>query len=231
MKRSDDVLYLDELVSNPEDVDSRILSEMESALRRTMSAGGKPPFEYVGAGMTGIVLASGDRAWKVSRRRPYSTLEEEAEWLETAGEIPEVSPYVAKLHRYHPAEGIIEREYVQGRPGGWSWETKIRDLWDALQPHMLAAGWTMPEFKADSVIRDESGNLKIVDASMPSRVSGRLLRHIRDVIEGRKVTEERLSDLAFHLRTEVQDSRGGKMNEKEAQEILERLYEMGASRG
>lgn len=229
--KGDDVLYLDELISNPDDINSKVMGEMEGVLRRAMAAGGKPPFEYVGAGMTGVVLASADRAWKVARRKPYSTLEEEAEWLQSASEIPEVAPHVARLHRYHPNEGVIEREYVQGRPGGWSWETKIRDLWDSLLPHMLAEGWTMPEFKADSVIRDESDTLKIVDASMPSRVSNRLVRYIRDVIEGRRISDERLSDLAFHLRMEVQDKRGSKMNEREANEILERLYEMGASRG
>jgi hypothetical protein len=219
-------------ISNLDDVPLGFLQgdAITDAAYRALEAGAEPPLEYIGAGATGIVFCDPRLAFKVSRRRKGHTLEDEAEWLETAATIPEVRPHVAALERWDPENRVIVRECVRGSRGTWGGSRKIHELWDYIAPYMLAEGWTMPELKEDSVIFDDSGNPKIVDAGMVSRVSNRLLGYVDAILDGRIDPDEYedYSTLAFYVRREF--GQKPPMDEARAQRILERLYELGARR-
>ncbi len=202
---------------------------LRDAAYRALEAGAEPPLEYIGAGATGIVFCDPRFAFKVARHRRGHTLEDEAEWLETAAGIPEVTPYVAYLERWDPKQRVIVRECVRGDRGTWGGSSKIHALWDQIAPYMLAEGWTMPELKEDSVIFVD-GVPKIVDAGMVSRISNRLLGYVEDVLDGRITPDEYedWSTLAFYVRREFGQKEG--LDERRANLILERLYELGARR-
>jgi hypothetical protein len=218
-----------DIIENARDIPTVYESEIRDAAVRAVRAGATPPLDYIGIGMTGVVFCDSSYAYKVARGpHVVGTLAEEAEWLATASEIPEVREHIAQFISWDPRLGVIVRECVSGRPGGWGSSRKVSDLFDAIAPHMLAAGWTMPELKEDSVVFDENGHGKIVDASMPSRVSNRLLAYIESVLEGRRSPRdyETVSDFAFYIRREF----GMKppMDERRARRLLERLYQLGA---
>jgi hypothetical protein len=232
------------LISNPEDVraiwrgerQGRDVgtSDVTEAALLAVDAGAKPPLEFVGMGMTGIVFCEEPPhgyAYKVARSpQAHRTLAEEAEWLATADSIPEVRPLVARIVRWDQRRGIIVRECVRGRVGTWGLGKKVNDIYDRVAPFMLAEGWTMPELKGDSVVFDSQGRGKIVDASMPTRISNRLLGWVEDILEGRREREEYENDstLAYYIRREFGQKE--KMDEARAYKILDRLYALGARR-
>lgn len=203
---------------------------LQDAAYHAIEAGAEPPIEFIGMGATGIVFCDANKAFKVARHKVAArVLFDEAQWLETAGRIREVAPHVSRLYRWDAKHKVIVRECVRGDRGTWGGSRKIHELWDKLAPYMLAAGWTMPELKEDSVIF-EDGHPKIVDAGLVSRVSDRLLDFVEDTLDGRiEPSDDSLSDFAFYVRREF----GMKppMDEARAQRILERLYALGASRG
>jgi hypothetical protein len=219
-------------ISNLDDIQPSLLEgdSMSDAAYRALEAGAEPPLEYIGAGATGIVFCDPHLAFKVARHRRGRTLEDEAEWLETAIGIPEVRPHVARVERWDPKHRVIVRECVRGSRGTWGGSRKIHELWDYIAPYMLAEGWTMPELKEDSVIFDDSGRPKIVDAGMASRVSNRLLGYVDAVLDGRIDPDkyEDPSTLAFYVRREF--GQKPPMDEERARRILERLYALGARR-
>jgi hypothetical protein len=227
----------------------RFHEEIAQAAERAVKAGAEAPLEFMGMGATGIVLCSGDRAYKVARgleertRKIYvRSLADEAEWLATATEISEVRPYVATLIDWNKSLGVITRECPAGRPGGWGASERVRAVFSKVEPYMLAAGWGMPELKEDSVVFTGQ-RAQIVDAGMATRISNRLASYIESVLEGRRQKEpgdfeETLSDLAFYLRRELNENpkaiAHGKMeprlDERRARNILEKLYALGARR-
>lgn len=221
------------LISNRRDVPDRFETEIAEAAERALKAGASPQFEYIGMGMTGIVFCDDDRAYKVARTkkspRVIQLLAEEAEWLATASNIPEVRKHVAVLIDWDRKHGVIVRECVRGRSGTWGASTKVNKIFDDVSPFMLAAGWTMPELKEDSVVFDASGAGKIVDASLPSRISNRLLQYIESVLNGRRPIRdiETMNDFAFYVRREFGQS-GPPMDDARAKRLLSRLYDLGA---
>jgi len=221
-----------EAVSNLDDIAPGLLKgeAVSDAAYRALEAGAEPPLEYIGAGATGIVFCDPSFAFKVARHRRGRTLEDEAAWLETAATIPEVRPHVALVERWDSNHRVIVRECVRGSRGTWGGSSKIHELWDYIAPYMLAEGWTMPELKEDSVIFDDAGNPKIVDAGMVSRVSDRLLAYVDDILDGRIAPDEYedYSTLAFYIRREF--GQKPPMDEDRARRILEQLYALGARR-
>jgi hypothetical protein len=219
-----------EALSNPEDLPgagARDTMWIEIALTNAIEAGATPPLEYMGAGAEGVVFCDAHFAYKVSRRKK-ALLSDEAEWLSVASQIPEVRPYVAAFERWDPEHGVIVRECIRGRHGAWNAGKKVRELWDHVAPYMLAEGWTMPEFKEDSVVFDEDGRPKLVDAGFVSRVSNRLLAYIEDILDG-KIERRELDDdstLAFYIRREFGQKEP--LNEERAHRLLARLYALGA---
>lgn len=219
----------DARIINPRDVPERYADEIERAAERAVRSGASPELEYIGIGMTGVVFCDDGYAYKVARTT-YSkeTLGEEAEWLATASQIPEVNDYVAGFIDWDRHEGVITRECVRGHGGTWGASSKAAKIFDTVAPYMLAAGWTMPEFKEDSVVFDDAGRGKIVDASMASRVSNRLLAYVESVLEGRRNPRsiETLHDFAFYVRREF--GQKPPMDEERARRLLSRLYALGA---
>lgn len=217
-------------LSNPRDLPgagARDTGWIEIALTNALEAGAEPPLEYMGAGAEGIVLCDADFAYKVARRRK-DKLRDEADWLSIASQIPEVRPHVALFERWDPQHGVIVRECIQGEPGVWDRSRKVRETWDFIAPYMLAEGWTMPEFKEDSMVFDASGKPKIVDAGFVSRISNRLLGYVEDILDG-KITRDELEDdstLAFYIRREF--GQEPPMDEARAHRLLSRLYALGA---
>jgi len=225
--------------------------EIANAAERAARAGGEAPFEFVGIGMMGVVFCDPHHAYKVARGREGAgalaqgarMLADEAEWLSTASQIKEVRPHIATFVDWNRKLGVLTRECVQGRPGTWGAQDKVYALFNKIEPYMLAAGWGMPELKEDSVVFDEAGRGKIVDAGFANRISNRLTAYVESVIEGRRRREPedyetRLQDLVWELRREISENpraiaRGKReppLDERRAQNILERLYAMGAPR-
>ena len=62
---------------------------------------------------------------------------------------------------------------------------------------------------------------------MPSRVGHVLLEYVKDVLSGRRVTDERLGDLAFAVRIEV----GRTLTPEEAAPVLRALPAENPRRG
>ena len=219
-------------ISNLDDMQPgyRHSGAVSDAAYRALEAGAEPPLEYIGAGATGIVFCDPHLAFKVARHREGRTLKDEAEWLETAGRIPEAAPHVAALEHWNPKHRVIVRECVRGDRGTWNASQKIHKLWDDIAPYMLAEGWTMPELKEDSVIFVDDDSPKIVDAGMVSRASNRLLGYVEEILDGR-ITPDRYEDwstLAFYVRREFGQKEA--LDKKRANLLLDRLYELGASR-
>jgi hypothetical protein len=112
--------------------------------------------------------------------------------------------------------------------GAWAVGKKVSELYDRVAPYMLAEGWTMPELKEDSVVFQENGQGKIVDAGSAHQISNRLLAWVEDILEGRRERESYDNDstLAHYIRREFGQKE--KMDEARARRLLDRLYALGA---
>lgn len=185
---------------------------------RAIAAGATPPLEFLGEGMTAIVLGDdADLAWKVYkpwppeyRDREQYAHEAEAEWLITASRDPDLAKYVPRNVRWHPREQVVERECIYGRPGGWGTRW-LREIFDILIPVMRERyGWGRPEFKEDSFVVEEdedqepTGRIILVDAGFPQRFDENLVQYVREVLAGRTPHED-IQDLLYALRISVLD--------------------------
>jgi hypothetical protein len=219
-----------ECAGNERDVPGAIAGEMRSAVARAVAAGAAPRLEFIGAGMTGIVLSDGKYAYKVARHDP-GVLAEEAEWFVDAARTPFVKDHVPKHVRWNAQHGVLVRDFVDGRPGRWGDESRLFDLHRAMEKHMLKAGWSMPEFKGDSYIIAENGHPILVDGSLPSRVGKNLVRYVEDALAGRRTPRESMSDLAFALRREIiaKHNPHGTIPAKDVLRLLKQLREAGVN--
>lgn len=200
----------------------------ESIARRVRAAGARGHLELMGVGMSGVVLCDGKgRAFKVARHESPSSLssiEDEAEWLRVASKVPEVAPHVARFRSWHPDEGVLVRDCVDGRPGGWSHEGRLYELHERIGKAMMEHGWGPPEFKGDSYVMRESDNKPIlVDAGMAIRFGKTLLRYAREVVAGTRRWPDPPGNVAFALRDEMAK---GRLTEREAGELEETLQAM-----
>lgn len=221
---------MSQILTNPDDVPSTIASQLEDLLGRAIAAGATPPIEFMGAGMTAAVFCDTKYAYKVARR-PSVLFRDEVGWLETAMQVPKVRRYVAKLIRWDRRNRVIVRECVRGRPGGWGSSNKVRQIWETVTPLMLEHGWLMPEHKEDSIVFDEAGNGKIVDAGAAHRISKRLLDFVEGILDGSLPRDDDTNDdLAFAIRWELGETRSFKNDDVRAKQILDRLYALGARR-
>lgn len=211
--------------------------ELPGVLTRALSAGAKPPLEFVGAGMTGLVfLDTKGHAWKVARRTTPSLQQmfaEEAEWLSDAQAVPYVRDHVAKIIAFHPNELAIEREYVRGNVGTWG-SSGVLAVHEEIQRQMLPFGWTAPEYKEDSYVKatDTSrppwpapGSVRwvLVDASMPHRVGMKLVQKAVDLMSGEDEIDPGLEtpqDYGFYIRREMNE---GTIPKEVGDQVLEQL--------
>lgn len=212
------------------------IPQMPDVVDRALSAGAVAPLEYVGTGMTAVVLCDQrGHAFKVARAtKPIDRhmLAEEADWLQTAAQTPGVREHVAGFIRFHPDLIVIERACPMPIESDWRQRDEAK-LWDlhfkVMGPHMLARGWTMPEFKPDSYVITERGPI-LVDASMPQRIGKRLLKYTLELLRGQHVDEtheySRPSDYAFFIRREVGEKT---ISEHAAAPVLRALDELEAN--
>ena len=197
-------------MTNPDEVDPIVLSEMPDVIDRVISAGAKPPFTYLGAGMTSIVIcdASGTRAFKIARSLApflYRMLESEGEFLQAAAKVSGVREHIPRLHGFDPARMILGRECVNGRAGGWSSESELFVLHREIEKKMIPHGWTSPEFKGDSWVRTVDRRWILVDAGMAHRVGRALVEYADDVLHNRRLHPEPASDIAFQVYRETRE--------------------------
>lgn len=192
---------------NPEDVPQVVARQIDSCVERTIEAGAKLPLTYLGAGMTAIVLCDERRhAFKAARSptpTTYAGHEAEAEYLMTASSDARVRGKVAHFINWYPSLQVLERECVDGRPGGWG-TRGLREAFEYIQRVMKEHGWSGPEFKEDSFVQAERG-LVLVDAGFVYRHRENLVRYIEEVLAGKRMHPDPPSDLAFALRISMID--------------------------
>jgi hypothetical protein len=216
----------------PEYVYPSVRPFIPEAYERALQAGAKPPLTYVGAGQYGIVFCDNwGHAWKVARLSPdandrerlfmLESVAEEYEWLRDAART-EIAPHVAKVYAIHEAELVLERECVDGHPGTWGDDGRLRKLHHKIWDVMIPVGWTAPEFKEDSYIIRPSGQAVLVDISMALRVGENLAGWVEDVLLGRRKTRADWHDLAFYL---YRERREGTIPKERADPLLRRLLE------
>lgn len=189
-------------------IPSIVLPQMPGIVARALAAGAKPPFEFVGAGMTGVVFCVGGAAYKVARgTQPinHQVFEDEADWLADAARVPAVAPHVARFRRFDSENLVIIRACPAADPDQSTWrygEGKLFDLHRRIEAAMLPHGWNAPEFKPDSYVLTKNGPV-LVDASMPSRVGKKLARYVKAAAAGRQpLWATTPQDLAFAVRME-----------------------------
>lgn len=203
------------VIRNARDIPGNYREEIETAAERALAAGARPPLSYVGIGMTGIVFADRMRnlAYKVARgEHSRSMLAEEAEWFRSAARNVATRERVPGGVRWNAKHGVLVRQYIHGRRGGWGDEGHLSNLHNKLEADMIPRGWTAPEFKGDSYVitqrrRGGAERAILVDGSMPQRVGRTLLRYALDVAAGRRQPKERLADIAFYVYRERKDER------------------------
>jgi hypothetical protein len=218
------------VVENAEDAHPAVETELDEAAERALRAGATPPLRYLGAGMTGIVFCDKEGlAYKVGRARGttpspsiYRGLRDEAQFLADAAQVPWVRDHVAQVVDFDDAGVVIVRECVQGRPGGWGAPRGLSDTFNEIAQRMeknKAAEWGSPEAKEDSFVW-VGDKWVLVDAGSARRLGYNLLRYVEDTLRGRVRHPERLDDLAFYVRREVQE---GAVRAEDAEPVLAAL--------
>jgi len=215
-------------IKNRDDISSYTLKvlgdQLDDAAKRAVAAGAQGELEFQGAGMSGIVFCDEHgTAYKVARMGGESTVAEETEWLQKAEQIPGVREHVAKGARYDKKNHVLVRECVQGKTGTPRNTSKLFDIHKDIRKAMTPYGWLSPEFKEDSYVYARGRGPVLVDASMAVRVGGELVKYAQDVIENRRAMHERLSDIAFAIRSE----RGRTIPATVADKLLAKLKARG----
>jgi hypothetical protein len=228
-------------LENPEVIPPYVRAEIPEAFDRAQKAGAKPPLEYVGAGMYGIVFCDHwGRAWKVARLgglkggpKEWSPkksahlqfildgVTDEYEWLRAAANSG-IARHAAEVYDIHPEELVLERECVDGRAGAWADDRRLHDLHRRIQEVMIPLGWTAPEFKENSYIIRPDNTPVIVDISMAMRVGRNLTGYVEDVLAGRRGTHEGWRDMAYSLLSEM---RHGTVPQEVGRALIDRLNE------
>jgi hypothetical protein len=130
-----------------------LADEFDDIVARLLSAGAQPPFSYQGAGGYGFVVCDArGRGFKASRTRAkvdMRSLADEAEWLRVASTEPAIRDHVARFYRWHPAEGVIERECLRAKDREkvrtFGLDTKLWNIHQTIRRVMLRNDWTAEE--------------------------------------------------------------------------------------
>ena len=195
-------------LSNPDDVDRIVLGDMDHIVERAMAAGAKAPLEYIGAGMTSVVLRSGAQSYKVARNLSptrHANFEDEAEFFAACMRVAWVREHVAELRGFDAQRLVIVKAYVPRDPTMRlsQYEHSLWEVHKKIERLMLPHGWGAPEFKNDSYIPTARGAV-LVDGTFTQRCGKTLLKYARDLLDGRRPWwTETPRDLGFALRMEV----------------------------
>jgi len=217
-------------IKNRDEISSHMLrvlgDQLDDAAARAVAAGAKGQLEFKGAGMSGIVFCDENgTAYKVAREGAENMVSDESQWLAKAEQIPGVREHVAKGARYDKKNRVLVRECVRGKTATSRNTSKLFDIHKDIRKAMTPYGWLSPEFKEDSYVYARGRGPVLVDASMANRVGGELVKYAQDVIENRRTTNERLSDIAFAIRFE----RGSTIPEAVADKLLAKLKARGVN--
>ena len=212
------------IVSNPRDVPQVIEAELPDAVGRALAAGAIAPLEFIGAGMTGIVLRSGGLSYKAARRLTDTThalFEAEAEFFAACARADGVREHVAAIRDFDPWGLTITKDYLEPDPDvrPWQHESGLWELHRRIDALMRPHGWTAPEYKPDSYVPTAEGPM-LVDGTFAQRVGQVLLQYARALLDGQRPWwSETPQDLAFALRIEV----GRSLTAEQAAPLLARL--------
>ena len=211
-------------LSNPEDVPAVVQPEIADVIARATVSGAGPDLEYIGAGMTAVVLRSGPRSYKVARRLSdtlHSLFEAEAEFFAACARVPELDNNVALIEAFDALGLTIVKTYIERDPDVRPWQYE-GGLWEAhrrLEAIMAPRGWTAPEYKVDSYVATSHGPV-LVDGTFAHRVGRVLLTYAEELLSGeRPWWTETPRDLAFALRIEV----GRTLTAQQVEPLLARL--------
>lgn len=202
-------------------VHDKIPGAVESAIESGADAS---DLEYVGAGMEGIILGSGDRAYKVGR---FRSLQNEAEALESlqgtaAGDL------VPEFYSYDSGKNVIVREMVEGEPATWG-TRNVREAYEAIAEELRGKDWTAPEYKEDSFIQTPDGRLLMVDIGLLNPTGEREVKQVETILTNAKSKEDvDLLDVSFSIRNLLNE---GHLSPDQAREMVGKIVEHHGSEG
>ena len=201
---------------------------VEKAQRAVAAGADEDSLYYVGAGAEGVVFADKyGRAYKVARwgEPPFASLQSEAEALAALADSP-AAKYAARLYGFDADFGVLIREMVEGRRGGWSDGTKLRQVHEEISKALREHEITSPEYKEDSYIFTDSGP-KIVDVGFTQAIGKRAARKLREHIRHIRPTDD-LFSLQFDISSTFSE---GALSAEQALAMFDRLTEVfGRSR-
>lgn len=166
------------MLLNFDDVPVVIHAEVVSSAARAVQAGAHAKdLQYLGAGGEGILFHDNRAVYKVGR---HSDLEDEADALEALSRDPEARPFVPKFIAYYPELQVLVRSHVEGRPGRWRDDGQLRPVYDLLVSRLNKLDFSAPEWKEDSFILGENGQIAMVDLGFTSPIRQRAVHWLRE---------------------------------------------------
>lgn len=214
--------------ANPRESTATVIAAGKDAIAAARSAGARGRLDYLGAGMTGVVLGDAyGRAFKVARN-PHAgaRLEEEADWLAAAARVPSVAEHVSPLRAWYPDLLVLVKDRIDGRPGRWDDDPRLWGKLAEIDAVMRKeAHWSGPERKPDSWIVTPDGRDVLVDAGMAFRMGPVLVAYAEEVLRG----ERPLADPEDVARELLADASAGNTPRDEATRLVGALHAMTAA--
>lgn len=196
--------------------------ELPELVARLDAAGYDGDYEILGAGQTAVIFFDPltSRVLKVARSEESRfMLLDEYEFL-TAMQGTSAAKLVPQVYDFDPVAGVLVREGIEGRPGGWG-TRGLRDLYEEIVRVARLQDWSAPEYKEDSFIIRDDGSIVMVDVGFTGRFGQRLAAHIREALLS-PMSIHRAQQFAYELRWEVGDKR---LTREEANALIVALSE------
>ena len=185
-----------------------IQAELPEIIARLNAAGYDGDFRILGSGMTGVVLLdeATDRAFKVARHFQGNAemISDEYDFLSSLAES-EAAPLLPDAFSYDAHAGVLVREGISGRAGGWG-SRGLREAYDVIVKAARAAGWSHPEFKENSFVIRDDGSIVMVDVGFAQRIGMRFVRWLEGRLgSGVHFKDGELRGYAYNLRMDASD--------------------------
>lgn len=148
-----------------------------AAAHRAAAAGAHAEsLKYIGAGAEGIVFADKTgRAYKVGRSDDREALRGEHDAAVVVGKRG-LGP---KVHKFDAKHGVIVRDMIDGRRGGWADGAKLRQKYEEIARALHEEDFTPPEYKEDSFVVGDDGDVKMIDVGFAQPRGKRLAAKVR----------------------------------------------------